>query len=94
MIFISFSIEKNIIPCSYGDAFVPPNLLLTISLTAIVSETALYRLLTFHVPKKCPFSCCVVLPLETRPPGDPSGGVVYSWIVLSPEEASRLVNIY
>ena len=28
-------------------------------------------------------------PLETLPPGDPSGGVVYLWIVLSPEEASR-----
>jgi len=30
---------------------------------------------------------------NTPPPGDPSGGVVYLWIVLSPEEASRLVNI-
>jgi len=27
-------------------------------------------------------------PLETFPPGDPSGGVVYLRIVLSPEEAS------
>jgi len=26
-------------------------------------------------------------------PGDPCGGVVYLRIVLSPEEASRLVNI-
>jgi len=47
--------------------------------------------------KQCPFSvaCCVVPPLETLPPppGDPSGGVVYLRIVLSPEEASRLVNI-
>jgi len=31
-----------------------------------------------------------MIPLETLPPGDPSGGVVYLWIVLSPEESSRL----
>ena len=31
-----------------------------------------------------------MLPLETLPPGEPSGGVVYLWIVLSPEQASRL----
>ena len=43
--------------------------------------------------KKYSFSYCVILPLETLPPGDPSGGVVYLRIVLSPEEASRLVNI-
>jgi hypothetical protein len=62
------------------------------SLVAAVSEPALYRLPTFHIPKKCPFSvaCCVILPIET-PPGDPSGGVVYFRIVLSPGEASRLV---
>ena len=30
---------------------------------------------------------------NTPPPGDPSGGVVYLRIVLSLEEASRLVNI-
>ena len=29
------------------------------------------------------------LPPEALPPGDPSGGVVYLRIVLSPEEASR-----
>ena len=39
------------------------------------------------------FSCCVIPPLETLPPGNPSGGVVYLRIVLSPEESSRLVNI-
>jgi hypothetical protein len=33
---------------------------------------------------------CAMLPLETLPPGDPSGGVVYLRIVLSPEEASCL----
>ena len=38
------------------------------------------------------FCCCVILPLETLPPGDPSGGVVYLRIVLSPEEASHLVG--
>ena len=29
MIFISFSVEKIIIPCSYSAHFVPPNLLNT-----------------------------------------------------------------
>jgi hypothetical protein len=36
------------------------------------------------------FACCAMLPLETLLPGDPSGGVVYLRIVLSPEQASRL----
>ena len=31
-----------------------------------------------------------MLPLETLPPGNPSGGVVYLRIVLSPEQASHL----
>ena len=31
-----------------------------------------------------------MFPLETLPPGDPSGGVVYLRIVLSPEQASRM----
>ena len=35
----------------------------------------------------------MVPPLETLPPGDPSGGVVYLRIVLSPDEASRHVGI-
>jgi len=41
-----------------------------------------------QVPATCPypestrpFSCCVIPPLETLPPGDPSGGVVYLRIV-------------
>ena len=39
------------------------------------------------------FVCgCVILPLETLPPGDQSGGVVYLRIVLSPEEASHLMG--
>jgi hypothetical protein len=44
---------------------------------------------------KCPFFfvCCAILPLETLPSGDPIGGVVYLQIVLSPEEASQLMNI-
>ena len=33
---------------------------------------------------------CAMLTLETLPPGEPSGGVVYLRIVLSPEEASCL----
>ena len=38
------------------------------------------------------FPCifCAMLPLETLPPGEPSGGVVYLRIALSPEEASCL----
>ena len=32
-----------------------------------------------------------MIPLETLPPGDPSGGVVYLRIVLYPEESSRLL---
>ena len=35
---------------------------------------------------------CVILSLETLPSGDPSGGVVYLRIVLSPEEASQLMG--
>ena len=47
-----------------------------------------------HDPVQLPyFVCgCVILPLETLPPGDPSGEVVYLRIVLSPEEASHLVG--
>jgi hypothetical protein len=38
-----------------------------------------------QVPATC---LTVILPLETLPPGDPNGGVVYLRIVLSPEGAS------
>jgi hypothetical protein len=31
-------------------------------------------------------------PLKSLPSGDPSGGVIYLWIVLSPEEASQLMG--
>jgi len=34
--------------------------------------------------------CCAVLPPETLPPGDASGGVVYLRIVLSPKESSHM----
>jgi len=44
------------------------DLYLANSLAAAVSEPALYRLLTFHVPKKSPLSCSVIIPLETLPP--------------------------
>jgi len=58
MIFVLFCIEKIIIPCSYCAPFFPltsctltkSNLYLANSLTTAVSEPALYRLLTFHVP--------------------------------------------
>src|SRR5215469_13852420 len=101
MIFTSFSIEKIIAPAltvpplSHLTSCTPTksNLYLSNSLASVVSDPALYRLLTFHVPKKSPFSCCVILHLETLPPGDPSGGVFYLRIVSSPEEASHLVNI-
>jgi len=35
----------------------------------------------------------MTFPLETLPPGDPIGGVVYLQIILSPEEASRIYDI-
>jgi hypothetical protein len=35
-------------------------------------------------------TCCRIFPLETLPPGNPNGGVVYLRIVLSPKEASRM----
>ena len=45
-----------------------------------------------QVPATCPYLNCVILSLETLPPGDPSGGVVYLRIVLLPEKASQLVG--
>jgi hypothetical protein len=41
-----------------------------------------------HLSLSWAFYGCVILPLETLPPGDPNGGIVYLRIVLSPEEAS------
>jgi hypothetical protein len=35
----------------------------------------------------------MTFPLETLPPVDPIGGVVYLRIILSPEEASRIYGI-
>jgi len=35
-------------------------------------------------------ACCMMPPLETLPPGNPNGGVIYLWIPLSPEEASQI----
>jgi len=45
-----------------------------------------------HILKHPQLPCvfCAMLPLETLPPRDPSGGVVHLRIVLSPEEASCL----
>ena len=49
-----------------------------------------------QMPATCPYLDfvygCVILSLETLPPGDPSGGVVYLRIVLSPEEAPQLMG--
>jgi len=70
------------------------NFYLDKSLDAAISEPALYRLLTFHVPNKMSlFLLRDTSSRNTPPPGDPCGGVVYLRIVLSPEEASHLVNI-
>ena len=60
MIFISFSIEKNRVTCSYCAPLshltsctpTKSNLYLAKSLAAVVSEPALCRILTFYVPKK------------------------------------------
>ena len=38
-------------------------------------------------------NACMTFPLETLPPRDPIVGVVYLWIILSPEEASRIYDI-
>ena len=67
MIFVSFSIEKTIIPHTYLALFVPTNLpiptksnlYLANSLAAAVSEPALYRLLTFHVPNLASLFRCL-----------------------------------
>jgi hypothetical protein len=55
------------------------NLYLANFLAAALSEPALYRLLTFHVPSKMSF--CVMPALETLPSGGPSVGVFYLPIV-------------
>ena len=67
------------------------------SLAAAVSEPALYRLLTFHVPNKMSLFLWLERDASSRnthtPPGDQSGGVFYLRIVLSPEESSRSMGI-
>jgi hypothetical protein len=58
MIFVSFSIEKNIIPCFTVLPFshltfcthIKSNLYFANSLASVVSEPDLYGLHTFHVP--------------------------------------------
>jgi hypothetical protein len=37
-----------------------------------------------QAPAICPYGC-VILPLETLPPGDPNGGVIYLRNILSPD---------
>jgi hypothetical protein len=56
------------------------------SLATAVSEPALYRLLTFHVPKKMSIFHCLLHDTPSRntpPPEDPSGGVVYLYCFVS-----------
>ena len=57
----------------------------------LLPPPALYKLLKFHVPKRVSLFPFLWHETSSRgtPPGDPSGGVVYLQIVLSPEEASR-----
>ena len=66
-------------------------------LTGFAANQEIPRILCnpkFHsrTHKRPPQYCYVMPPLETLPPppGDPSGGVFYLRIVLSPEEASRV----
>jgi hypothetical protein len=72
-------------------------LYLTNSLAAAASDPALYRLLTFQVPKRKSLFFLLRDPSSrnTSPhhPGEPNGGVVYLRIALSPQEASRLMSI-
>jgi hypothetical protein len=73
-----------------------PNIHLTNSLAAALRDPALQRFLRFQVPIFIPH--CLLRNVSpgntahpTPPPHwDPSGGVVYLWIVLSPEQASHL----
>jgi len=70
MIFVSFSTEKNIIPCSYRDPLSHPisctptksNLYLANSLAAVVNEPDLYMLLHSRYQVLCPFSIAEVVP--------------------------------
>jgi hypothetical protein len=61
-------------------------------LATVISDPALYKLLTFHIPKRMSLFCFLKHDTSSKnnppPPRDPSGGVVYLRI-LSPEEASR-----
>jgi hypothetical protein len=103
MIFLSFPIEKTIIPyfsvpsLSHLTSCTPTkfNLYLANSLAAAISDPALYRLLTFHVPSNMYLFHLRLRDTSSRntpSPEDPNGGVVYLRIVLSPEEASLMGN--
>ena len=67
MIFISFSIERNTIPCSTVPTLshlssrtpTKSNLYLTNSLSTVVSDPDLYKLLTFQVPNVMSFFRCL-----------------------------------
>jgi hypothetical protein len=67
------------------------NLYLANSLATVIRDPALYKLLTFHVPKRMSLFRFLKRDASSRntPLGDPSGGMVYFRIVLSPEEAFR-----
>jgi hypothetical protein len=59
-------------------------------ITALTSVRHLSLSWASPIQSTSPFVFCAMLPLETLPPSDPSGGVVYLQIVLSPEEASYM----
>jgi hypothetical protein len=63
-------------------------------LAAAASDPALYRLLTFELPNRNSlfFFLRDASSRNTPPLGDPSGGVVYLQIALSPEEASHFMS--
>ena len=82
MIFISFYIQKVIVPSSYGAPFshltsctpTMSNLYLANSLAAAVSEPAVYSLLKFHVPNKMTLFFCLLCDAISRntPPPPPN----------------------
>jgi hypothetical protein len=64
---------------------------LTVNFAASQEIPRIYETRNFlTVPASARHYGCVIISLETLPPGNPNGGVVYLRIVLSPEEASLM----
>ena len=72
MIFVFFSIEQIIIPCSYCAVIVPPAhpvnviYILLIPWLLLLRDPSPYRLLTFHVPNPMPLFRCTNISLQVR----------------------------